>query len=115
MKAAPVLLLRDVLSLIPLLLPFAFLLLPSFRDVRLEARALFVEGDARGDLVGESHPAVRSAAEGLGGARFERASAGLPHAALDLYVRTLEADDVEGVRLVAAHARRGGRAGLHEE
>src|SRR5437763_44534 len=69
MKAAPVLLLRDVLSLIPLLLPFAFLLLPFFRDVRLEARALLVEGDARGDLVGESHPAVRSAAEGLGGAR----------------------------------------------
>src|SRR5947209_2042384 len=98
-----------------LLLPFAFLLLPSLvGDVRLESRAAFVEGDARGDFVGEPCPAVRCASESLGGAGLERARGVLPDASLDLYVRMLEAYDVEGVGL-GSRARRGGRARLNEE
>src|SRR5947209_9972612 len=84
------------------------------RDVRLEARALFVERQPRGHLVREPRPAFRRAAEGLGEAGPERFRFGLPHAALNLRVRALEADDVEGVGL-AAPAGRGGRARLHEE
>src|SRR5688572_14382788 len=96
----------------PSVLPTDYCLLRG--DVWLQTRAALVEGDAGGDLFGQTLPAVGRMAEGLSVSPREGRCLGLPDAALDLYVRVLETDDVEGVGL-AASARRGGRARLHEE
>src|SRR5215207_9196457 len=87
----------------------------SVRDVGLQARAALVEGDPGGGLVCETRPAFGRVREGLCGAAAEVARARVPSAALDLYVRVLEPKEVEGVRLAAAHAVRGGRARLNVE